>query len=300
MFSNYCISVTLLIIAIGLFVLHRRKVIGSPMLSTMADIATIVTLFGSLLFGYLGTFQDDQPVFSTITQETPAPTQTIPVPLKPSSTVTDQLSIPTITPIGTLLFQDKFDSDPNPSWEFVTGDWAIINGQLSLRNAADGSSFGIARIGESTWTDYSIGVTISGLKDGWYSPAAFTDDELNKMGERPSRAAVLVRVQENNDSIALIIAEHYLEWAYFQGGKWNVVSGTLVEAFGESGARFDIVAQGNTFSVKVNGSVISSFTDSQTYQSGKVGFWLKSGTEVPPTDWRAIPKIDDLIIYQLP
>ena len=85
----------------------------------------------------------------------------------------------------------------------------------------------------------------------------------------------------------------------FKEGSWNVASGTLVESYGEEGAHIRVTVQGNVYRVyNEKGKILTSLSV-PGHRGGRVGIWLKSCNDLPASDWRAVPKVDNFLVTPL-
>lgn len=81
-------------------------------------------------------------------------TETSPPTNTPTETPTPTITntpTPTLTFTPDLtLFEDNFDTGPNPAWNILRGDIGISNGQLKSTGTL------VMQIGDSSWTNYTV------------------------------------------------------------------------------------------------------------------------------------------------
>jgi DNA-binding CsgD family transcriptional regulator len=179
------------------------------------------------------------------------PTQT---PFVVTATVPPATLVPTLTPLPTpvILFEDNFDQGLSGSWNIVSGNPVVVNGQLT----ADQNSW--LSIGDSSWTDYRVQFT-QHPADCWYY------DTSNAIG---------LRVQDTQNMVAYVWADCESEWDMVQDGAWNMVPNTYLEHGNDGTVVVTITVQGDQFTVDVNGERRGSFFNSDFRQGGialKVG-----------------------------
>ena len=267
-------------------------------------------------------------IVATVPAPTPLPTYTpyltyTPYPSSPTAppypTYTPYPK-PTLSPtpkpiLVSLPFEDDFDMGPRPEWEIVQGKWGTAKGQFTLIDISERPAIGIALVGDTSWDNYAVEFDVTGLWDKFYddyyhkykdvSPEDYDNEKMNR--NKPpivgvtyySRAAILVGVDKEGDGAGLIVGASYMVWGTFEEGLWNVASGTLVQAYGEEGAHLRITVRGNVYKVyDEKGKMLTSFSVPGC-KGGKVGVWLSAYNELPATDWRAIPKIDNFSVTPL-
>ena len=233
----------------------------------------------------------------------PSPTATListPTPLPPTATPTPSPTpspTTTSTPEPALLFFDDFDAGPKPDWEVLSGEWGMAGGKYTMIDISGGSVAGISLVGDPSWRDYAIEVDVTGLYS-FYGDESYDNEAMNRKDLGMSRAAILVRAQDNGNCAGLIVGDGHIEWGTLIDGRWSVVSGTLVDGYGEKGTHLRIEARGHVYTTYVDGKMITSFSDTR-FASGKVGLWLRSTDFLDASDWRAVPKIDNFKVTRL-
>jgi hypothetical protein len=257
----------------------------------------------------------DTPV-PTSTPVPPSPTSTnTPIPPSPTPTLSPTPS-PTPTPSVILPFEDNFDPGPRSEWRPQYGKWGMAGKKYTLLDVTNSPVVGMTWVGDSSWRNYVVEAEISGLHDPRIVVATYVyckdyyDTESLNPGSAcygpTSRAAILVRVQPDGSAVGLIVGSAHIEWALLgTDGKWeNVVSGTLSDGYGEEGAKFRVEVRDNLYVAYVLREdhqpmeELGAFSD-DGFPSGGIGFWLKSSTRLPADDWRAVPKIDNLVVTPL-
>lgn len=193
---------------------------------------------------------------------TPGPSATAtliptPTPLPPTATSIPPTATPgpsptaTPTPEPALLFFDDFDAGPKPDWEVLSGTWGMAGEKYTLIDISGGSVIGVSLIGDPSWRDYAIEAEVTGLYDDGESSYWYSNEGINRDDLRMSRAAILVRVQDNGDGVGLIVGAEKIEWATLIDGRWSVVSGTLVDGYGETGTHLRIEVRGDVYAAYV-------------------------------------------------
>ena len=217
----------------------------------------------------------------------PSPTATL---VPPTATPTPSpTASPTVTstPEPALLFFDDFDAGPKADWEVVSGTWGMAGGRYTMTDISGSPVSGVSVVGDTGWRDYALEADVSGLYFDFHG--AYTDD---------SKAAILVRMQDDGRAVGLMVDKRFLDWEILAGDSWTVVPGTRVDGYGEEGTHIKVEARGNVFAAYVDGKMITSFSDDR-FPSGKVGLWLKSSKYLDPSDWRAVPKVDNFKVTKL-
>lgn len=226
---------------------------------------------------------------------TPVPPTVTPGP-SPTATSIQQTATsgptPTVTstPEPALLFFDDFDAGPKPDWEVLSGRWGMAGGKYTLTDiSVDRPAIGISVVGETEWRDYAIESDVSGL----YSGDAYYEREAAS-----SRAAILLRIQDDGRAVGLVVGEEFVQWAILADDSWTIVPGTRVQGYGEEGTRIKVEAKGNVYTAYVDGKMITSFSDDR-FPKGKAGLWLKSSQYLDPSEWKVVPKIDNFKVTKL-
>jgi hypothetical protein len=221
----------------------------------------------------------------------PSPTATLVPPTPAHSPSPTTLPTATPTPSLSLPFFDDFDAGPKPDWEVLSGKWGMAGGKYTMTDISGGSVTGVSVVGDTGWRDYAVEAEVSGLHYPYY----WGDDRDEEIS---SRAAILVRMQDDGGAVGLMIDEQFVDWEILEGDSWTVVSGTRVAGYGEEGTRIKVEVRGNVFAAYVDGKMITSFSDDR-FPSGKVGLWLQSSGLLNASDWRAVPKIDNFKVAKL-
>ena len=220
----------------------------------------------------------------------PSPTATLVPPTPTHSPSPTASPTATSTPEPALLFFDDFDAGPEPDWEVLSGRWGMAGGKYTLTDiSVDRPAIGISVVGETEWRDYAIESDVSGL----YNGDAYTEWEAAS-----SRAAILLRIQDDGRAVGLVVGEEFVQWAILADDSWTVVPGTRVQGYGEEGTRIKVEAKGNVYTAYVDGKMITSFSDDR-FPKGKAGLWLKSSQYLDPSEWKAVPKIDNFKVTKL-
>ncbi len=222
----------------------------------------------------------------------PSPTATL-VPPTPTHSPSPT-ALPTATPPPSLAlpFFDDFDAGPKPAWEVLSGKWGMAQGKYTLTDISGSPVTGVSVVGDSGWRDYTVEADISGLDT---QIGGFSGDYIHS---KASRAAILVRIQDDGRAVGLIVDEYFLDWEILEGDSWTVVSGTRADGYGEEGTHIKVEVRGSVFAAYVDGKMITSFSDDR-FPSGKVGLWLQSSGFLNAGDWRAVPKIDNFKVTKL-
>ena len=236
---------------------------------------------------------------------TPYPTHTAYPPNPTYTPYPNPTLSPTAKPIPeSLLFEDDFDVGPRSEWEIVSGTWGTANGQFTLISISERPTIGIALVGDTSWDNYAVEFDVTGLHDyddpGWsgLQLEGYSTEDMETVYS--SRAAVLVGIDEKGNGAGFIIGENYMVWGTFSNGLWsNIISGTLVQAYGDEGGHLIITVQGNLYKVyDSEGAMITSFSTLGS-KGGRVGVWLNSHLSLSASDWRAVPKIDNFSVTPL-
>lgn len=227
------------------------------------------------------------------------------------------ITLPTQTPIPTtptprptvisLPFQDNFDAGPRSEWEALLGEWGMVGGEYTLIDISERPAVGIAIVGDASWDNYAIECDLAGLYDrGGYTAdvtmRGYGDEFMNQEEVRVpeySRAAILIGMDDDGDAAGLIIGATLMEWGLLKEWNWTVISGTLIEGYGETGAHIRITVRGNSYEAWVNGKVVTSMSAPAVRKGGRVGIWLKASNKLPASDWRAVPKMDNFSVTPL-
>jgi hypothetical protein len=224
----------------------------------------------------------------------------------PTNILTSAPALPTDTPrplLVSLLFEDDFDVGPRSEWEIVSGTWGTADGQFTLIDISEWPAIGIALVGDTSWNNYAVEFDVTGLYD---DDPRFSGLQIEGYGTEDmetvysSRAAVLVGIDEKGNGAGFIIGEKYMVWGTFSNGLWsNIISGTLVQAYGDEGGHLLITVQGNLYKVyDSKGAMLTSFS-TLGGKGGRVGIWLNSHRDLSASDWRAVPKIDNFSVTPL-
>jgi hypothetical protein len=235
---------------------------------------------------------------------TPYPTHTT-YPPNPTYTPYPKPTLsPTAEPIPeSRLFEDDFDVGPRSEWEIVSGTWGTANGQFSLIDISERPTIGIALLGDTSWDNYAVEFDVTGLHDyddpGWtgLQLEGYSTEDMETVFS--SRAAVLVGIDEKGNGAGFIIGEKNMVWGTFSNALWNIISGTIMQAYGDEGGHLLITVQGNLYKVyDSKGAMLSSFS-TLGGKGGRVGIWLNSHQYLSASDWRAVPKIDNFSVTPL-
>jgi hypothetical protein len=220
----------------------------------------------------------------------PSPTATLVPPTATPSPSPTASPTATSTPSLPLPFFDDFDAGPKPDWVVLSSTWGMAGGEYTLTDISGSPVIGISVVGDAGWRDYAVEADIRGL----YYPHSYPE----RGDPWSSKAAILVRVQDDGRAVGLMIDERFLDWEILVGDSWSVVPGTRVDSYGEEGTHIKIEVRGNVFAAYVDGKMITSFSDAR-FPSGKVGLWLHSSGQLGAGDWRAVPKIDNFKVTKL-
>lgn len=233
---------------------------------------------------------------------TPNPTHTS-YPPNPTYTPYPKPTLsPTAKPIpGSLPFEDDFDVGPRSEWEIVSGTWGTANGQFTLIGISERPAIGIALVGDTSWDNYAVEFDVRGLHEYSHYLSGSEGYSIEDMETvRSSRAAILVGADEKGNGPGFIIGEKYMVWGTFNNSLWsNIISGTMVQAYGDEGGHLLITVQGNLYKVyDSKGAMLTSFS-TLGGKGGRVGIWLNSHRYLSASDWRAAPKIDNFSVTPL-
>jgi hypothetical protein len=238
---------------------------------------------------------------------TPYPTYTA-YPPNPTYTPYPKPALsPTAEPISeSRLFEDDFDAGLRPEWEIVQGTWGTASGQFTLIDVSERPTIGMALVGDTSWDNYVVEFDVTGLYDSrWASDEGAADYDSSDMNETSfgdyaySRAAVLVGIDKEGSGVGLIIGQSFMMWGIFKEDLWNVVSGTLVQAYGEQGTHLRVTVQGNIYEVYSDKDKMLTSFSVPGRKGGRVGIWLKALNGLSASDWRTVPKIDNFSVTPL-
>ena len=184
------------------------------------------------------------PTHTFTPSQTPTITPTPTITLIPSSTVTPTFTpslTPTIEP-GTILFEDDFDDGLDPAWSILSGSPTVVNGKLT----ASGTTW--LAIGDVFWTNYKIEFD------------ADSDNFWNAIG---------LRVESLGNMVAFYWHDFYRKWEVVVNGDRDVVPGTETSMDSKGLTHFEILAEGNTFTVYINGMQVPIINDTR-YPNGRI------------------------------
>lgn len=233
--------------------------------------------------------------------DTPLPSPTIPagpteppfissvVPIPTSATSTPESLLPTDTPVPTntpfvppadgILFQDNFDNGYKPDWN-LGDNWIVSDGTLSQIAASSGEAYSWATLNRPEWKNYILSVKIN---IPYIGSAAQSD------------VAVAVRVngQEKYLGIQILVAPGNA--LFFIGNTRfdsSAVANHRVFDF-DSGSTIQIEANGNTFTVSVDGRQVQQVSLSG-YDSGGIALGIQCRSTL------GCPSFDDVNVSYLP
>lgn len=136
----------------------------------------------------------------------------------PSATFT-----PTSTPPLDITFTDNFNAGMSPNWDIRAGNWFTVNGASTLRDVGSDWTEGLALIGDSSWTNYTISVEIN------------MNDDQDNTTDYGKMVFLLLRVQDEANYIALRLTDggfyRNAAWFIMQNGILSEVGNTRQERF---------------------------------------------------------------------
>jgi hypothetical protein len=152
-----------------------------------------------------------------------------------------------------------------PEWMWEPEPWSVSNGQLTVK----GGDIGLSQAG-SVWTDYAFAVDVTPLQTGQIGSTSY------------AQGGWAVRMDDSDSGYCFLLSNYpytspaapgYIVFLKLTSGNVVAVEPTALPFAITSGDTYHVVTtvSGSTLTVTINGSTVTTVTDS-AYGSGKVGF----------------------------
>lgn len=271
--------------------LPRGSCLPRVLMGILAFILLIGVAYGAYVYGRNSVAQ--------VTPEVQVITATFPpTPLESSTPTFTETSPPTITltaeptftplptatqfipPADGILFQDDFSSGDLSAWTQYGGNWIIANNQLSIVGE-DTDSYRWIALNRPAWKNYILSLKVNIPFQG---SAAQSDIAIAVRNEGSQSAYLAVHI----DTI-----RNRPYWAFVEGTNEDSVAGLNEGTYFESGSTMELVVDGNTYTLRVNGREIQKITISG-YNSGGISLGIYCYIEM------GCPSFDNVKITYLP